>query len=206
MTPTGVALLFSASGTASGSLLDIRDPRGFVAATIAKSGVRLSREERDDLIAEGLAILCDLARKFEPQRAGYSQAGRFSGYAAAYLPLRLHDAYRQMHPTVTQVNEHGERTREFVRNLPLDPGHGRPELTATYGLVDAPQGYDTIRRAVDTLDPPLRRCARKLTDMLDDGYGTDAVVEASGLKRSEVEQLRVALQGAIAHNKAMGDQ
>ena len=76
---------------------DIRDAEGFVKATLKQSGIRFSTEEREELVCEGLAILCEMAERFEPQREGYDQPGRFSGYAARYLPGRLGRAWHRHH-------------------------------------------------------------------------------------------------------------
>lgn len=198
MTPTGVALLFCATGQASGSLLDVRDPRGFVAAAIQRSGVRCGPDQRDDLIAEGLAILCDLARKYEPHREGYAKAGKFSGYAASLLPRRMQDAWHQMNATITSRDEDGKRVREFLPPARALHDEGLPEFAATYGLVDQPQHYGTIDAAIETLPTWDRSCARRLVSMLDDGCGVDMIAKRLGLGRADVDELRCSLASSIA--------
>lgn len=85
---------------------DIRDPERFVNATINASRRIYSPDERAELVAEGLAILWKLASDFEPHRDGYEHGGRFSGFAAKYLRLKLEDAYHRLHP------EHQLRTAD----------------------------------------------------------------------------------------------
>lgn len=95
------------------AILDIRDAEGFVQATInrwqhptrERGRIELSDIEREELAAEGMAILCKLRQQFNPHMDGYAQAGRFSGYAAMYLPRKLGDAWHRMH------DEHQLRTQ-----------------------------------------------------------------------------------------------
>ena len=203
MSGTGVALLFCTSGPASGSLLDVRDPRGFVAAAIQKSGVRPSPAQRDDLIAEGLAILCDLAGRYEPHREGYTRPGKFSGYAASLLPRRMQDAWHQMNPTLTSRDEEtGKRVREFLKHTTLDD-ESLPPLAATYGLVDSPEGYDTVDRAIEAMPTWDRACARRLVSLLDDGHGTDVIARDLGMGRTDVADLQSSLASAIAQVRTM---
>ncbi len=198
MTPTGVAMLYCTTGPASGSLLDIRDPRGFVADRIKQSGVILSREQREDLIAEGLMILCELARKYEPRRPGYDQDGKFSGYAAKYLTLRLQDAWKAMNPTRTVRDEDGKRRTEYLSHSALHDD-SLPPLAATYGLIDSPEHYETIDSAIESLPTWDRSCARRLVSMMDEGYGTDAIAKDLGLGRNDVADLQSSLASAIAY-------
>jgi hypothetical protein len=199
MTGTGVALLFCTSGPASGSLLDVRDPRGFVAACIQKSGVRPSAEQREDLIAEGLMILCELAGKFEPQRQGYAQAGRFSGYAAAYLPRRMQDVWQQMNPTISRRDEDGRREVEFLTHSPLDDQELRP-LVATYGLVDIHERYETIERALSLVpaEYAFGGLHRKVVACIDEGMSTDETARALRLDRDDVSAIQTAVADAIS--------
>jgi hypothetical protein len=86
-------------------LHDVDDAEGFVAATISRSGIPFDPSEHQELMLEGLAILCELAAKYEPHRPGYKQAGRFSGYAAQFLPRRLGDAWHRLHPNHRYVTD-----------------------------------------------------------------------------------------------------
>lgn len=103
------------------ALYDIDDVESFVCATIEKSGLRahLSESEREDLIAEGLRILYDLAARFEPHRPGYDQAGRFSGFAAQFLPRRLGDAWHSWHPEHRRITDEDGKRRWHYSSSPL---------------------------------------------------------------------------------------
>lgn len=95
------------------AILDIRDAEGFVQATINRwqsptkdrGRIELSEWEREELAATGLEILCKLRDRFNPHMDGYEHAGRFSGFAAVYLPRKLGDAWHRMH------DEHQLRTQ-----------------------------------------------------------------------------------------------
>lgn len=82
-------------------ILDVENAEGFVQRCIDKSQIPYGPDEREELLAEGLTILCALAGKYKPlpMRPGIDkQAGRFSGYAAMFLPRRLGDFWHQSHP------------------------------------------------------------------------------------------------------------
>lgn len=75
-------------------LHDVADVEGFVCATIRRSGIQLPFDERQELIAEGICIMFELARRYQPKPPN----GRFSGFAAQFLPRRLGDAWHSSHP------------------------------------------------------------------------------------------------------------
>lgn len=105
------------------SLHDIHDVEGFVNKTLddarrlaqrggraGKAGINFADDERDDLVLEGIAILFELDRKYEPRRGDHKQDGRFSGFAAFFLPKRLSDAWHRMHPEHRYITgEDGKR-------------------------------------------------------------------------------------------------
>lgn len=96
-----------------GCLHDIRDPHGFVHATIRRARLVLTREENDELHAEGMAILCRLAEDYRPHIDGHDREGRFSGYAAMFLPRKLGDAWHRMHPEHQHVSQ-ADGSRRWV--------------------------------------------------------------------------------------------
>lgn len=97
------------------ALHDIANCEAFVQRTIDRSQIRYSPQEREELLAEGLTILFELAGKYKPLQARPGidkQPGRFSGYAAMFLPRRLGDAWHRWHPehrylTDPQTGERG---------------------------------------------------------------------------------------------------
>lgn len=83
------------------AILDVANAEAFVQRCIDKSTIRYDSSEREELLAEGLTILYELAGKYKPlpMRPGIDKkAGRFSGYAAMFLPRRLGDAWHKSHP------------------------------------------------------------------------------------------------------------
>jgi hypothetical protein len=96
------------------ALHDVANAEAFVQRALSKCGIAFSYDEREVLLAEGLTILYELAAEYRPlaARAGVdSRGGRFSGYAAMFLPRRLGDAWHKMHPEHRYVTdpETGER-------------------------------------------------------------------------------------------------
>lgn len=84
-------------------------------ASVRRSRVQASGHDLEELVAEGLVILCDLARRFKPQLEGYAQEGRFSGYAARFLPVKLGEAWHRMHPHhVLRTQPDGSRRYEYM--------------------------------------------------------------------------------------------
>lgn len=101
---------------------DIANAEAFVQRAINKSGIDCSADEREVLLAEGLAILCELHEKYRPlpARPGIDkQAGRFSGYAAMFLPRRLGDAWHKMHPEHRYVTDPETGKRGWSYQQPM---------------------------------------------------------------------------------------
>lgn len=107
-------------------LHDVKDVQAFVHATITKwehanraknSNFRLTHDERDELVAEGLLIMVRLADRYQPRLPGYKTDGTFSGYAAAFLPRKLGDAWHRLQPNhhyVTVTGASGNRKRKWT--------------------------------------------------------------------------------------------
>lgn len=87
------------------ALHDVADVAGFVAATISRAGITAAAAEHEELMLEGLAILYTLAAAYKPRLDGYAQDGRFSGFAARYLPRKLGDAWHRLHPEHRYVTD-----------------------------------------------------------------------------------------------------
>jgi hypothetical protein len=98
------------------SLGDITDVEAFVNGTLNASGIEFQPHEREDLVAEGLAILYQLHAKFDPHRPGYARPGRFSGFAAMFLPRKLGDSWHRNRPEHRYVTgPDGHREWRFFR-------------------------------------------------------------------------------------------
>jgi hypothetical protein len=186
---------------------DVRDAEGFVAAAIQRSGIRLAPAEREELIAEGLAIMCDLANRFEAHRAGYQQQGRFSGYAAAYLPKRMQAAWYRLHPEhQVRRDDAGKRVREFGQPAMSLHHEDMPDLVATAMLAgqDHRGEFDVIDRALARMPGWERLGARRVVDLLDQGHGTDDIARKLGMGRRAVTALQAAVGSAIYHVQTTG--
>ena len=139
------------------ALFDVRDIEAFVQATINRSRRRYEPDEREELVAEGLRIAYDLASRFDPHRDGYEQEGRFSGFLAKFLPLKLEDAYHRLHP------EHVLRT---------DPESGRrsyvygSKAVSLEAIVEDDADRQPLLADVASIDPAVikRRAHKALFD------------------------------------------
>lgn len=101
--------------------------------TVDAAHIRYSREEREELLAEGLVILLELAARYKPLpiRPGIdSQAGRFSGYASMFLPRRLGDAWHRWHPEHRYVTDSSTGRRRWQYD---DPTMSLDELCEVTG-------------------------------------------------------------------------
>lgn len=195
---------------------NVRDAEGFVGDTIRKSRLRLGRDEHDELLAEGITILCELAAAWKPRLDGYQQDGTFSGFAGYFLPRRLQDAYYRMHPEhQLRRSPDGERVREFGHApLSLD-GDEMAEPVASVYL--GPHPYDVlpycptvalasmpyepspgVARAITTLPPETRIIAHGIVKAIDEGFaGTDEIAQRMRLNRSEVTRAKNAIGSAV---------
>lgn len=183
-------------------LHDIADAEGFIAKAILKSGVITTDQEFDELKAEGLVILCDLAQRFEPHRPGYAQPGRFSGYAARFLPGRLQDAWKRLHPEHRQINGEWEYGQPPL-SLDLHEGHEaddrrtiEPAGTAFRPEQD-PGRFPIVDRAILTLPTAARAPALRYLELTTDGHGVDTVASTMGMRRGDIQRLRSDLRVAI---------
>lgn len=100
---------------------DIKDVEAFVRGTIAKwiraTHARLTPDEFDELTAEGLVIVTQMERRYQPGHGGADPAtSRFSGYCAQFLPNKLGAAWhaqQENHRLVTTQRD-GQPTRAWV--------------------------------------------------------------------------------------------
>jgi len=103
-------------------ILDVANAEAFVQRTIDASQIQYSASEREELLAEGLTILFELAGKYRPlpARPGIdAQPGRFSGYAAMFLPRRLGDAWHKWHPEHRYVTNPSTGKRGWHYEKPM---------------------------------------------------------------------------------------
>lgn len=96
------------------ALGDIRDAEAFVQAAIMRSPIRFDESEFDDAMADGVEALLRLWNRYEPRRAGYETNGRFSGYAAQYLPRKIIDAWHRRHPEHVADRSNGKRRWTYL--------------------------------------------------------------------------------------------
>lgn len=193
---------------------DVADAYGFVAAQVMRApGVPVIRDtdEAEELIAEGVTILFELADRFEPHRPGYDQPGRFSGYAAWALPKRLQTAWRRMHPEHRtrklpdgrRTIEYGERPLSLLRKT---AGHDREgealvDIVRATSCLPGQSAGDLLDQAVITATASAPH-ASAVVYHLSTGARTDTEIATSlGETRSVITQTRACLAVAIRHHE-----
>lgn len=95
-------------------LHDVNNVRMFVAGSINRAGLNLSDDEDQALIAQGMEIMSRLAQNYKARMDGHKQDGRFSGYAASFLPKKLGQAWHRMHPEHHEVTDARTGKRVWV--------------------------------------------------------------------------------------------
>lgn len=140
------------------SLRDIDDVEAFVIMCIKRSGAKPGREEFVDLMCEGFALLYKMDGDYVDQKDGYVKAGKFSGYALAYLPKKLKEAWhRSQEEHLQRLQPDGTRKWEFhKRAISWD------EITTTQE--ENPLDERTVRVPGNFINPPSVDPSRVRTD------------------------------------------
>jgi hypothetical protein len=88
---------------------NITDAEAFVRHCINKSRLPLTVDERDELVAEGLVLVCELHLRYDPKR----------------LPRKLNDAWHRSQPHhLLRTQPDGTRRYEYVKTAKsLDDVH-----------------------------------------------------------------------------------
>jgi hypothetical protein len=141
---------------------DVLDVEAFVRDAIRAGNARLSLEEYEDLLGEGMLIMSRLAKSYQPGFGGRDPAGSsFAGYASKHLRLKLGDSYHRLQENHRLVaGEDGKRRWQY------DP---RP---ASLDVIVEETGTDHIRelRAEDVYDGDH---AQRIGAALDRRWGHD---------------------------------
>lgn len=193
---------------------NVRDIEGLVAHTIRRSRIRLSREEHEELLAEGIAIVCDLWSRFVPHRDGYEHAGTFSGYVGSLLPKRLDDAYHKLHPEHRASRDEGVRFEYGQAPMSLF-GESVGEIVATGAWERlGPSEYDNLPRhpgasmvaSIPYEMPPFmasscahlpisqRGRAKAMVGHMARGLGIDEIAGLMRMDRGDVSELRATVE------------
>ncbi len=209
------------------SLYDVEDVEAFVAGHLTRSRIILAdRDEHDELLAEGITILYELADRYQPHMPGYTHPGRFSGYAAQLLPRRMQDAYYRLHPehqtrrvNGRKIREHspaplsihqeakylsanGEHTnghcgRDFADTIALATTAVDPTLHAHHHEHTDPTRLPLVASAMSLMAPQDRLNARPILGHMIDQMPTDQIAQQLGTTRGHVVRVRKAFEIAI---------
>jgi hypothetical protein len=179
-------------GVATGcQLYDIADVEAFTRGTLYKSGLALEHEEQEELVAEGICILYQLAEHYEPHRNGYASAGCFSGFAAVFQPRRLGDVWHSRHPEHRyRTTENGKRAWEYSKGpVTLDDDNNPITVVAPDAFADG----DVVRGALALLDPWERYDARKVVDLYKQGQLWTEIARELQMTRDQLRALCIRL-------------
>lgn len=180
-------------------LHDIDDVEGFVCGTIERSEVRLTTSEHEELVSEGVIILYDLARRFEPRRHGYAEEGRFSGFAAQFLPRRLGDVWHASNPNHRRLTRpDGSRVWHYdAPPVSLDAEDAPEVIAPGVTLEDLQEEMPRIREAIARMPAWQQLGIRRMVDLLLEGYGWDEIANRMSVGRDQIGKLREQLAGAL---------
>lgn len=123
---------------------DVKDAYGFVSRCIGKSGIKtFSAQEYDELMCEGIVILCALHERYDPRKDKGTAPVRgvkstkgvasFAGYASYLLPRKLRDAWHRMHPEHV-LKTMPDKTRKYVY---YEPPKSLDEMRSSTGVQDS---------------------------------------------------------------------
>jgi hypothetical protein len=182
---------------AAASLHDIADVEGFVGATLERSGLRphLQPAEHEDLVAEGVCVLYELADRYEPHLPGYATAGRFSGFAARLLPNRLTDAWHawnESHSRITAADG-GRRWTYEAPALSLDVDDPPLVLAGETFLEDMPR----LGAALRAIEPWQQFAIARMCELVRDGYGRVEVAAMLNVSRERLAAMTERLATAL---------
>lgn len=168
---------------------DVEDPHAFVWGWIHdfqspkshRGPIALSADEREELHAEGMLILCKLARDYVPQMEGYEQEGCFSGYAAWAGPKKLGDVWHRLHEEHQLVTQPDGKRRwrygDAAASLEavMEEDGDRSMLLATKPGTIALER--TLRRALTEYMDQQVDLARVVRYLQRKGYGKERIAE-----------------------------
>lgn len=114
----------------------IDNPAAFVQDALRRSRINVpDAESRDELVAEGLLLLCELRRSYDPARDQDPdpRTGGFVGYAHYLLPRKLIAAWHRSRPEHRYATDPDTGKRRWVIGpRPVSLDH---HLTAPDGTV-----------------------------------------------------------------------
>lgn len=140
------------------SIFNIRDAEGFVRSSLPR--VLMTADMRDELVAEGLRILTDMAARYQPGRNGQDPTtSSFSGYAGKFLPGKLRDAWHRLEGhTLTTNRDDGKREWQYpskpvsIDATDSDSDGPQQQISALRARAHEPGVDETVQRVLAGLD------------------------------------------------------
>jgi hypothetical protein len=182
-----------------GKVFCIEDAEAFVQSQLNASRRVYAPEEREELVAEGLRILVELADRFEPHRDGYEGQGRLPGFCAKYLRLKLEDAYHRLHPEHRLVTQPDGRRRYLYGEhaVSLDALTGDdPDREPVLASVKSLDAATVARRAHKALwDRWQKRVEQwaEIAGLMADGASDSDIAEILGISLAQVKEAKAAI-------------
>lgn len=160
-------------GTTTGQRRCIEDAESFVRDAIRDGGARLSPDDFDDVLAEGLLILAGLQKAYQPGRNGLDPvSSRWGGFASKYLRLKLGDAYHRLQENHRLVAGEDGRRRWVYEEAPVSLSHVVRAAETPAGPGVDPDPADHIR-ALQVTDEHDTDMAETLRGALDRRWAVD---------------------------------
>jgi DNA-directed RNA polymerase specialized sigma subunit len=180
--------------------LDINDPVAFVAAVIERhlSKREMSNDTREELIQQGLLILSNMRRLYEPGKNGLDpKTSKFSGYAARYLPDKIKDALHRLegHKLTKDKDDKREWIEPNITSLDYvnEQNESVEDMEVSEHLQVRDSYYSDLKTnlesALDSLWSEEKHNATNVGILLGEGIKTNnKIKEILGLRNKDIER------------------
>lgn len=177
---------------------DVRDARGFVIRALPN--VTLSPDAREELIAEGVRILLEMAERYRPGHGGRDPSGsRFSGYAARFLPGKLLDAWRRTEGHSCHHLPDGTRQwRPPPQTIPLSACE-EDHVPQRQGAHQDEQIVTRLADAIDALWRQERALTLRVGIALSEGVAVAHLPSLLHIRRAEAQEAVARIERALPH-------
>lgn len=180
------------------SIFNIKDAEAFVRANLPR--VILTQDGREDLVAEGLRILTEMSRRYEPGRNGQNPlTSSFSAYAKKYLPGKLRDAWHRQEGHTLTAREDGGREWRYpgpaVSLNAMSEGEGAVEVVKLHdgSKMETEDAYysslaDSVLPALEVLARIENEQALKVGILCSEGFTAGRIAEELKMPVDEVQR------------------
>lgn len=152
--------------TGTVTMYDVQDVEAFVRGTIRRKVQVIPPDDMEDMVAEGLLIMCQLNAKYDPTldsrkhsdpthecRGSRCCVPSFAGYATFILPKKLKEAWFAKQPQFQSRNVDGKRT--YVMYATAFSVEERDGQQHGHDLVDTQSVVDNARQPGNFIPVPI---------------------------------------------------